>query len=223
MPMSSLERPDGLARQVNPDAQEWKQFWFRHRAVFGIVLLVPLGTLVLATRPAVAGGTWLSLGLDLSAWTVFLVGATLRLWATLYVGGRKRYTLVAEGPYSMCRNPLYLGSFLLILALAIFLKSLVFGAGVAAAAIAYMTLTVPIEERSLLATLGQEYADYCSRVPRYWPNARKYWSPRAITVDVPSLTAEMRRALGWVWLPFAGALIAHLRVQPWWPQWLFLP
>jgi protein-S-isoprenylcysteine O-methyltransferase Ste14 len=42
-------------------------------------------------------------------------GATLRLWSTLYIGGRKRVVLVSDGPYSLCRNPLYVGTFLIAL------------------------------------------------------------------------------------------------------------
>ena len=50
---------------------------------------------------------------------LFLIGCALvgiaivgRLWCAQYIAGYKDNTLVREGPYSMCRNPLYFFSFL---------------------------------------------------------------------------------------------------------------
>ena len=50
---------------------------------------------------------------------LFFFGAVLvgiasigRLWCSIYIAGYKTKKLIAEGPYSMCRNPLYFFSFL---------------------------------------------------------------------------------------------------------------
>src|SRR6185503_11217281 len=33
-----------------------------------------------------------------------------RIWCSLYIGGRKNFELIQDGPYSLVRNPLYLFS-----------------------------------------------------------------------------------------------------------------
>ncbi|TFH42699.1 MAG: isoprenylcysteine carboxylmethyltransferase family protein, partial [ANME-2 cluster archaeon] len=50
---------------------------------------------------------------------LFLIGIVLvgiasmgRLWCSLYIAGYKTDKLITEGPYSMCRNPLYFFSLL---------------------------------------------------------------------------------------------------------------
>ena len=42
-----------------------------------------------------------------------IIGAALgRIWCNIYITGRKDKELCTDGPYSLCRNPLYLFSFI---------------------------------------------------------------------------------------------------------------
>ena len=41
---------------------------------------------------------------------LIVIGIAGRLWSTLYIGGRKSALVVADGPYSITRNPLYVFS-----------------------------------------------------------------------------------------------------------------
>ena len=105
---------------------------------------------------------------------MIFLGIVGRLWATLYIGGRKSRAVVSGGPYSITRNPLYLfstlaaagvgaqmGSVLAMLLLALF------------CAVAFHVVILR-EERHLSEALGPDYAAYMARVPRFIPDLSLY-------------------------------------------------
>jgi protein-S-isoprenylcysteine O-methyltransferase Ste14 len=186
-------------------------------------LLTPAGLIAIVTNPLVTPNSWLAVAIDALGWGVFVAGAGLRFWATLYVGGRKNDQVVADGPYSICRHPLYLGTVLLVLSGALFLKSLLFAFGMALLAIAYVRFTVPAEEEHLAARLGEPYREYCQRVNRLWPSSKHFHTDARIDVDVHSLYLEWARASRWIWLPLLGQIVSQLRAQPWWPRLINIP
>jgi len=152
-----------------------------------------------------------------------VAGAGLGFWARLYIGARKSDEVVSEGPYSLCRHPLYLGSVLLVLSGALFLKSLVFAGAMAVLATMYFTWTVPAEEEYLMARLGEPYREYRRRVNRLWPSFRHFRTDSRIAVDIHSLYLECARASRWIWLPVIGEIIGYLRAFPWWPRLFTVP
>jgi protein-S-isoprenylcysteine O-methyltransferase Ste14 len=196
---------------------------FRARGPVGAALLVMFGVLGLCSTPGMVAGSWPAIGVQALAWLVFVTGAALRFWSTLYIGGRKTYALACEGPYSLTRNPLYLGSFLLWTSAALFFGSLTFGVGVVLAMSFYVAMTVPAEERRLRLVLGDAYEDYCRQVPRFWPRARHFRTAASIDVDTHALWVECRRAARWIWLPMIAELVAQARSAAWWPCWFDLP
>lgn len=196
-----------------------KASWgFRHRGWIGIIFLLPAFVITIMSAAPPIEDSWLDLIADTLGWVVFVAGAGLRLWSTLYIGARKRSTLVSEGPYSICRNPLYVGSFLIAFSIGLFLESLTFLGGVVLSAVAYAVFTIPQEERALQETLGEEYRLYCERVPRFWPRWSQFHTPEVIEVKVKGLKLECARAARWIWVPVILEIIAFLRVQPWWPH-----
>ncbi|MBI4515940.1 MAG: isoprenylcysteine carboxylmethyltransferase family protein [Deltaproteobacteria bacterium] len=198
-------------------------WWFSWRGRIAAAVLIPAGGLALFSRPMIAGGVWFDIAADALAWISFLAGATLRFWATLYIGGRKAEALVTEGPYSLCRHPLYWGSCLMALSVGLFLHSLTMMSAIGLMVFAYTAATVPGEERYLRARFGAQYSEYAQRVARYRPRLANFHAGETIEVRIKGLRIECGRAARWMWLPVIGAIIAHLRNQPWWPQLLSLP
>jgi protein-S-isoprenylcysteine O-methyltransferase Ste14 len=200
--------------------QEW---WVRSRAWISILLLTPFAVAAAGSGPILSSDSpWRHLT-ETAGWTCFLAGVALRWWSTLYIGGRKRISLISEGPYSVCRNPLYVGSILIALSIAFYLPSLTFAAGLALGSLFYISATVISEEGRLNQFFGEEYVHYCRDVPRFFPRLRKPRTALVVEVTVEGLQAEAIRAARYVWVPVIAQTIAHLRFESWWPHWWLLP
>ena len=116
-------------------------------------------------------------------------GAWLRTWGTAYVGAgvvnsqsMHGKAILADGPYRRTRNPLYLGTLLHTLGIAILMPPS--GAVFAIVLLGWFQIRLALaEEPFLRARFGQPYLDYCARVPRFLP---------AISPQVPSAGATPR-------------------------------
>jgi protein-S-isoprenylcysteine O-methyltransferase Ste14 len=120
--------------------------------------LVGLVVVVLA-RPT----TWsLLLGLPLAC-----AGEALRLWASGHI--EKTRSLATGGPYAHSRNPLYVGSLLIALGVAVACASPWVVLAVAAYFLAFYP-TVMREEAAFLAQkFAGDYAAWAAAVPLFWP------------------------------------------------------
>ena len=137
------------------------------------------------------GSTWLFLAGLLAHWGVLPIGdasiavmaaailcallaALLRTWGAAYLGRAVVHDaalhgerVVADGPYRYVRNPLYIGTWLNVAALAILMPPE--GALFALVAAALVTVVkVGAEERRLTAESGEGYLSYTRRVPRFF-------------------------------------------------------
>jgi protein-S-isoprenylcysteine O-methyltransferase Ste14 len=105
-------------------------------------------------------------------------GAVLRIWGTAYLGsttvrdGQMRAgLLIAGGPYRYARNPLYLGLWLTLAALAFLMP--ITGALLAMVLITVFQLRLIFGEEAFLAgQLGEPYMNYLRTVPRLFPRLR---------------------------------------------------
>jgi protein-S-isoprenylcysteine O-methyltransferase Ste14 len=118
-----------------------------------------------------------------------------RTWSALYIGGRKNSALVAEGPYSICRNPLYL--FSMIGAIGVGAQ---FGSVTVAAVCGLFTWLVFLwtarrEEATLIEAFQEEYRRYMERVPRFWPKASLWESPTTLLVHPRQIIVTFLDAL----------------------------
>ena len=195
----------------------------RSRSWLSMIILAPFAALAVLSVPMVREDSVADFVLDAAGAACFVAGATFRWWATLYVGGRKCRELAVDGPYSVCRNPLYFGTFLLTLSIAFFLHSVVFAAGLLMTMPVYLHATIPWEEQKLRERFGEEFEAYRRDVPKFWPNFSKLRSPSTLQVNVNGLVGEFRMALRWIWVPLLAEGVAHLRMDPWWPAWICLP
>ena len=153
-------------------------FHFRNY-IFPVIILC----LVVLTRPQLPFGseTW-DLSLDLLGFLVALAGQSLRFLTIGYDyikrGGLDRNIyadrLVTRGVFGHCRNPLYVGNFLIFLGMTLMLNStLAYLVGIPICLFAYAAIILA-EEDYLRRHFGAEYEDYCRRVNRIWPDWKNF-------------------------------------------------
>jgi protein-S-isoprenylcysteine O-methyltransferase Ste14 len=119
---------------------------------------------------------------------LFLVsGVAMRLWATLFIGGKKSIELTVDGPYSLCRNPLYVGTVLLAIGASLCLENLLLLAMTLLILVPVHAFAIIQEERLLAATFGQQFETYRSRVPRFFPSFKHFHNPQTISVSTEVL------------------------------------
>jgi protein-S-isoprenylcysteine O-methyltransferase Ste14 len=109
---------------------------------------------------------------------IALLGAVLRVWGTAYLGyGTVHHGemqaggVMADGPYRYVRNPLYIGGWCMMAAMA-------FAMPATGALFSMTLLTVFLlrlilgEEAFLTGQLGEPYREYMNAVPRLFPRLR---------------------------------------------------
>lgn len=119
---------------------------------------VGLATLALA-RP-----TRLSLVLGVAC---MVPGEALRLWAAGHID--KTRCLATSGPYRHSRNPLYLGSVLICLGVAVAAAQPVALLAIAAYLLAFFPYVIRSERCFLRERFGSQYEAWASRVPEFVP------------------------------------------------------
>lgn len=105
---------------------------------------------------------------------LIFVGILGRLWATLYIGGRKTYEIIAVGPYSIVRNPLYLFSTIAAFGVGAQTGSLTIMAFLGLLFFVAFHIVILKEERFLLGIHGAAYEAYLRQVPRFIPKPSLY-------------------------------------------------
>jgi protein-S-isoprenylcysteine O-methyltransferase Ste14 len=103
------------------------------------------------------------------------LGAWFRVWGAAYAGARSVTSsemhgerMLADGPYRRTRNPLFLGTLLHTIGLAILMPPV--GAALAIALIWIFQVRLALAEETFLgAKLGEPYAAYKKAVPRFLP------------------------------------------------------
>jgi protein-S-isoprenylcysteine O-methyltransferase Ste14 len=150
-------------------------------------------------------------------------GTLWRLWASVFIAGRKDVEVVDIGPYARCRHPLYLGSLAAGLGLALSTRSLVLTLALPATLAVFHWLAVRREERFLAERHGAAWEAYRARVPAFWPRSGRSPALPRREVDLAVYRKAFLDAatmLG-VW----GMIVAldALRMQGAWRDWFVLP
>jgi protein-S-isoprenylcysteine O-methyltransferase Ste14 len=130
---------------------------------FLVRLRAPIFILAMIVVAQFVRSDWL-----LPGFIVSMCGELIQLWC--FASLDKNSTLTARGPYTMVRNPMYLGRFFIVFG---FLMLLASGWILLAYTILYwlyMDARVQREEAHLRPIFGAAYERYCATVRRFLPN-----------------------------------------------------
>jgi protein-S-isoprenylcysteine O-methyltransferase Ste14 len=144
----------------------------RRQVVILAILTVMAALLVVAPREN--GDSDYHVWIEFGGFVAILAAIALRLWCTLYIGDRKSDELVTTGPYSVCRNPLYICSMLGAVGVGMQTGMASFALLCGLICWAIFAVVVRREEAFLHGRFGPAYARYCARTPRFWPRFGLY-------------------------------------------------
>jgi protein-S-isoprenylcysteine O-methyltransferase Ste14 len=175
---------------------------------------------------AIAGGAALTSIADVAVGIVSLALASLaalgRIWCSLFIAGRKDAELVTDGPYALCRHPLYVFSLMGGIGIGMATRSVVL---TVSTLIVLATLLIPAalrEEQMLQSRYGAVYEAYAARVPR-WSLRLWNWPRGAIEVRTPILFKAFLDAGAFLLLYALTDAAYRLRVSAITPTLLAIP
>lgn len=186
-----------------------------------LIYLLVLAAAALSEGRAVAGGA----GLLAQAAGFLLVAAAVlgRLWTTLFIAGRKDQELVREGPYSICRHPLYLLSVIAALGIGLTTRSVALIATLPVLVGAIAWSTARREERVLRRAHRGDWPAYRDAVPAFLPAWSKHRMPDRVSVPPAIYRKAFFDAASFLALWLAVLLLETLRAGGAWPAWFRLP
>jgi len=122
-----------------------------------------------------------------------------RIWAATYIGGRKTRMLVADGPYSIVRHPLYMFTFIGCTGIAISSMNIWLIVAVFLFLALYYPGVVLYEEQKMLKLHQEEYKQYMASVPRLIPNIKLFHNPEELTIKPKKFQRDLIHTL-YFWL-----------------------
>jgi len=142
----------------------------------------------------VLGASFWSLNKPLLGEALFLLGTIMvgagvlgRAWCLSYIAGNKRNMVIQFGPYSLCRNPLYLFSFIGAMGIGLATKTITFPLIIFIGFTIYYPLVIKKEENDLKLKFGTTFESYMKKTPsRIIPSFRNYQELKRTEVNLRS-------------------------------------
>jgi protein-S-isoprenylcysteine O-methyltransferase Ste14 len=155
------------------------------RLRFTLFYYVALAVASAFVGPPMPADAWEGFALNTLSFTLITVAILGRLWCSAFIAGHKEEELITDGPYALCRHPLYglsiIGGF---------------GLGIATHTVGLTLLTLIVltlllasdarrEEAKLEARHGEAFRAYARHTPRWLPALRRPRQPLPRRVQVP--------------------------------------
>ena len=174
-----------------------------HRIGWSRALFIAVMLVVLFSSPPALDPAWLEELSEMLGFFLLAAACLWRIWCALFIAGSKNGELATSGPYSVVRNPLYVGNFLGLIGFGFAVEQPLLAIALGLIFALFYPSVVASEEARLAALFGERYRAYCAAVPRWIPDWSRYAEPSAVTV----FPAHMRKAIfDAMWFLWAFAL-----------------
>lgn len=174
-PQRSDRMTDVAARPIAAGKTSWEKIRTRLSKVVGVALLL------------IAGMTQSNWEVRHEAFATFLyalglacvaIASSGRIWCSFYLSGRKDSVLTTEGPYSLCRNPLYFCSALGAIGIGLCTETLLYPFLFILVFSIYYPGIIRREEARLQHLFGEAYENYMRSTPRFFPSLKRFSEPQ---------------------------------------------
>jgi protein-S-isoprenylcysteine O-methyltransferase Ste14 len=178
-------------------------FFARWRVRLGYPLAVIVLWLARPTPQSILGGA--------------IVGA-IGLWIRARAAGHlhKQEILTVTGPYAYTRNPLYLGSFILVVGVAVATRSVASALILFSYFALFYSLVMKREERELDQRHGNAFQEYARTVPLFFPRLTpaklSTEGPGAFSIEQYKKNREYRAFFGFLLLLLVFVVIWFFRL-----------
>jgi len=153
---------------------------------------------LLGSPPKVLAG-WPAELFEMLGYVLLVAAALWRIWCLVFIAGSKNEELAQLGPYSMVRNPLYIGNFLGAIGFGFAVEMPYLAVAIAAIFALLYPSVVAREEARLAGLFGERYRQYCARVPRWLPDFSLYSEPETLSVEPRRIRKGILDAMWFLW------------------------
>jgi protein-S-isoprenylcysteine O-methyltransferase Ste14 len=128
------------------------------------------------------------------------IGSLGRVWCSVYIAGFKTDHLITQGPYSMCRNPLYFFSLVGALGVGFASETLLIPLLIFIAFVIYYPSVIKSEEEGMMKLHKNEFAIYMQKVPSFFPKLSLLSEPEEYIVKPKVVKRHIFDALWFIWI-----------------------
>jgi len=164
--------------------------------IFAVVVLLVL----LFTGHSFSQFSVVDIALEVSGLFLLSVCSLGRLWALMYISGKKGRELVTDGPYSMVRHPLYVFSLIGAVGIGLASENLLVLALIVIFYLSYYPFTILAEERKLTNKFGEVYLEYAKRTPRFLPKFSLHKEPETYQVKAAGFVHNFVDGMWFIWI-----------------------
>lgn len=136
-------------------------------------------------------------GLEFVGYFMVCAAAVGRIYSTAFLGGFKGNKIISYGPFSVCRNPLYMFSFLGVCGIAVMSLHLIVMIIMPLGLLAIYIPLIKREEAFLTERFGKEFTDYCAKTPRLLPKFSLYNAPEKVEMAPAKLWSAVKDSIMW--------------------------